>query len=599
MAERRAKVAIGGDTRALEAALGKSRNKLKAWALGVKNDVTGALSGAFGGLGSIVGFAGLGSIAVAAKDTLEWQRRLVALQQSTGLSRLEILKMNSAIQETAQATGVQQTELLTGIETFQAITGEAQKFSNKLTDFAKIAKATSAPMLSIATTAAALSQNLGVLPDQFLKSFDVLARQGDVGAVEFKDMSGLVAELTATFRRFQTKGVPAVAEMGAMLQVVRHGAGDASQAATQLESLLAAIPHHWEKIAKFGVNVWADKGKTQLKDVLEIVDEIAKKVPVSKLGKAIGERQEAIIAFETIRQNREELRKLMDTSSMGGTINRKAAIYDADVIARFDKALASLKATATDLMLKALPDLASAFEKVAAALKWMIDHKAEVLTMLIAWKAASAAIALGTMGTAAAGAAAGAGPAVAAGIGGRIALGVGGGAAGFGGMFAAATAALAAGFEAGMLITDATDSSGNSALDRISALDAKNPHSDFSLRRRALEMTGRPYTPEALYSASAPGGMTNREEAWFQTVTHQPGSAARFFPGETGRQKEGESAADYANRQDAEVIFRPLLNALARLTLALNKEPAPVTATIDAEKVSVQVKNSRNRRRSP
>lgn len=624
MADREAKVRIGGDTTGLDRALGKAKGNLGKFAKDVKSDVGGALRGTFEGLGNVAGFAGVGSIALAARETKLWNDRLVALQQTTGLTRTQILAMNQQIQRTAVETGASQNDLLSGIEKYQEITGRVMEFAGALDQFAMIAKATNAPIDSIATTAAALNQNLGVTSGEFLKIFDILAKQGDVGAVEFKNMAGLVPTLTAQMQRFATKGVGGAAEMGAMLQVVRHGAGDASEAATQLGQLLSQIPHHWDKLEAHGVKVFTDKEKTKMRDVLDIVDDIAKKVPRAQLGKILGERQEALLAFDTIVRNRKEVADLMTTADKAGAVVQKFGVYSASSTAQFDKALASLHKTANDIMQGALPGIASAFEKIAAAIKWIGDHKDIAVAAFAAWKLAPAALkGLGGGGggggagglTGGLGAHGGAVPVYVTNLGaggltggpGSVAGAAGKTADGLGKLDRAVDVAskvlfsLGVGWTLGSLIADAAGLNGPGKSDDVAAYRKYGQLADeYESRNVGRAIFGGDYDQESPTS-----------KAFIAAAMGQKGSARRFHPG-VGGIGEDETDEAYLRRSRAGIDARskfeqtsaPINALIAELrrtqeALANQKMQATLDAVNDKIKIAVDRAKSRHSRRAP
>lgn len=617
---RNAKVSIGGDTTGLTRALAKSKGDLTKWSRDVKVQVGGALRGSFQGLGAIAGFTGLGSIALAARETKAWNDRLVALQQTTGLTRAQILRMNDAIQETATRTGVQQTDLLAGIEKFQEVTGEATKFTSVLGDMANVATATNAKMEDIAATAAAVSQALGVTSGEMGRVFDVLAVQGDRGAVELKNLASMMPQLAAMASKFQTQGVEGVAEWGAVMQVVKRGTGTASEALTQTVDLAAALLTHWEKLEKHGVKIFSDKEHKKTRDFLTIVDEINKKIPRAELARPdiMGSRKEALFALDSITKYRGELESLRSTADKTGAIVRKNQDYNASSTAQFNRAMASLHKTANDLFMTSLPGLASAFERVAAALKWMVDHQAAVISMLIAWKAASAAISLAGAGAAAAGVA-GAGaqlslPGIAGGAAATTGiLGVGGtsigalagaGVAGIATIVSGVLAAGAGGYAAGSLLYGATPQVEAAGMDRRAY---ENPYSPYQARRRyAMGLdTMRLSESEAIDYAKNPGAAPGIEERFQQSIG-RPGSAAALYPG--GGARPGETARGYIGRQSAsaaDAIAQEQVRILGQIAMLLQNRAAERTAAIIVDlqtvndKLMMSVKNSKQRRRAP
>src|SRR5574344_1067101 len=101
--------------------------------------------------------------------------------------------------------------------------------------------ATQAEIVDISKTAFAVTDNLKVNVDDLAKTMDILAQAGKEGRFELKDMSAAFPSLTAGASMLGMRGVPAVAELGAALQVAMKGAGSAAEAATNFESFLQAI----------------------------------------------------------------------------------------------------------------------------------------------------------------------------------------------------------------------------------------------------------------------------------------------------------------------------------------------------------------------
>jgi hypothetical protein len=88
--------------------------------------------------------------------------------------------------------------------------------------------------------------------------------QGKAGAVELKDMAGELATLAPQFANFRGgKGTAGIREMGSAFQVIRTGAGSASEAATQFESLMGELakPDVIRKLAAIKIKIF-DKDPT-------------------------------------------------------------------------------------------------------------------------------------------------------------------------------------------------------------------------------------------------------------------------------------------------------------------------------------------------
>jgi hypothetical protein len=108
-----------------------------------------------------------------------------------------------------------------------------------------------------------------------------LVGQGQLGAVEIKDMTTELAGLGAASRAFTGGPVELLKTMGAMAQasVARGGARDAAEATSAVTRFAADLTKHpaQKALGGLGVNVFADKGRTKLKDPREIMGDIMDK----------------------------------------------------------------------------------------------------------------------------------------------------------------------------------------------------------------------------------------------------------------------------------------------------------------------------------
>jgi hypothetical protein len=116
---------------------------------------------------------------------------------------------------------------------------------------------------------------------------DILAQSGKEGRFELKDMASAFPSLTAGASMLGMKGVPAVASLGAALQIAMKGAGDASEAANNLENFIQKVtsPLAVKNFKDtFGINLKnvlvdaAKQGKDPILEVLEVMNKAAKAI---------------------------------------------------------------------------------------------------------------------------------------------------------------------------------------------------------------------------------------------------------------------------------------------------------------------------------
>ncbi|MBR1373626.1 phage tail tape measure protein, partial [bacterium] len=105
----------------------------------------------------------------------------------------------------------------------------------------RTATAAQADIVDISKTAFAVTDNLKVNVKDLAKTMDILAQAGKEGRFELKDMSSAFPSLTAGASMLGMRGVSAVAQLGAALQVAMKGAGSAAEAAANFESFLQSV----------------------------------------------------------------------------------------------------------------------------------------------------------------------------------------------------------------------------------------------------------------------------------------------------------------------------------------------------------------------
>jgi TP901 family phage tail tape measure protein len=446
-------VRIGADDRGYRQSLRGTEKATQAWATRIKGHLSRAFKAGFGGLGNVAGMAGIASFGAIAREVKVFNDRLVRLQISSGQSRGAMLKFGDTLHRTAVATGVSADILLGGAEKYQELTGRFSEFEASLQTFAMVASATGADMSDLSEAAAALSDNLNVKPDEFLKVFDILANQGKQGAVELRNLAQEFTGLTSGFARFGTVGVKGANQLGAWLQVLRKGAPTASEAATQLQSLMSELqnPMNVKLLKKRGVRVYANEKTGELRDLSAIVADIHKKLKPQDIAKIFG-RMESRKALITHKDNVDMFVKLQDEAQHFGTIQKDSAIWQESAGARLAKAQAQFKDAFNQALIKNMDAIVHAFEAMVKALSWIADHPEALLAIAALWKGGGVAGSLGGIASfygagagagagGVAGAAGGArGPAGAAARGLNIAGGIGGAMQGAGvGLAVAAT----------------------------------------------------------------------------------------------------------------------------------------------------------------
>lgn len=390
-----ASVEIQAKSAGLSAQLREARAKFGAFADGTAQLFIDAANkqkkkGLFGiggkkGIGDMIGVAGGNLMASgvqkvtsvledSAKSAFTYQEKLTRLQILANDTPASMEAFSGSVKNASEITGKSKEEILDAASAYVALTGDMNVARASTLTWAKVAQATNSTVSDISQTAAAMSQNMKIGPEEMEAVFSSLNVQGKLGAIELKDLASHLSTIAPQWAMFGSgTGVKGVRDLGAALQIVKRGfGGDAGETVTGLQGLLTALVKNAARFEGAGVKglFHTDKnGKKELNDVFSIVSAIGNsklmKDPTA-LEKAFG-RVEAYRAFIQLHENREELQKMSDAGQDAGSIQRDLDTYMQSAAGRTAKAMEHLKNTIAEAF---TPER---IEKFAAVLEKVTD----------------------------------------------------------------------------------------------------------------------------------------------------------------------------------------------------------------------------------
>ena len=330
-----------------------------------------------------------GALRAAGEDALDFNEQLTRLDIASRGAMGSVDQVQDQILALSKATGVAKEELARGAAGFISLTGDAKATSDSLETFARVAKASGASMEDITASAAAMQQNLKIDSKDFEKAFSVLIASGKAGAIELKDVAGLMAEIAPLAERFAGgSGVQGLTDLSAALQLTRQGAGSAGQAATQLSALMGAIVKNAGRLEKSGVKVFTKDAQTGEK-TLRSFQEIVASIGESKLAKdptllikALG-RKEAEAAFIQLTKVDGAWQKLADSTRDANDVAEDYDKFQRSSSAKVSKAWNKVKvAIAEAFTPERVETMASALEGVAEAAGSVVDGLDEIIARI-------------------------------------------------------------------------------------------------------------------------------------------------------------------------------------------------------------------------
>jgi TP901 family phage tail tape measure protein len=338
----------------------------------VQGTATGLAAGGAAAIGT--GMAVASPLAGAAEEAMQFESVMTDINQKVNQSREAGRLMGLDLRKAALAANQMPADLQKGVDTLTGFGLGARQAVDMMAPIGRAATAYKAEIDDLGKATFSAHDNLKVPIEQTGKALDVMAAAGKRGAFEVKDMAQHFPELSASLQSLGGKGVPAVADLAAALQITRKGAGDSASAATNLQNLLSKINagDTIKNFKKFGIDVPAAMKKAA-KDGRSPIEEI-----VRLTQKATGGDQAKLSALFGDMQVQQALRPLMSAFAEYQSIRQEALAANGTVNADFAERMNDsaqkvqrLKIRAKELALTVgtslLPMVASAADRFA---KW-------------------------------------------------------------------------------------------------------------------------------------------------------------------------------------------------------------------------------------
>ena len=320
--------------------LAATQQKL-ASAIQVNNEKLAATRGQL--VDAAAGFAVLaGAVAAPLKAAADFESRLDDIRQKGDLTRDAMFQVGKAIRELAPQVNQSASSLAESFDVLLGLGASKDEALALMPDIGKAATAYQAEISDLAAAGYAALSNLKVPAEQFGAALDGMAAAGKAGAFELKDMARYFPSLGAAYQGLGQKGVPAVVDLAAALQIARKGAGDAAEAANNAANLLQKInaPDTRKNFAKMGIDLEramadaAAKGMTPIEAIAEITNK-ALKGNLSRLGDLFGDAQ-VQKALRPLIQNLDEYRRIRADAM------KAQGVVDSDFAERMKTAAAGL-----------------------------------------------------------------------------------------------------------------------------------------------------------------------------------------------------------------------------------------------------------------
>lgn len=283
----------------------------------------GALTIAGGGLAHKLG------ITEAIPEAFQMEHRLRELGNVGQLSAKQLEDMDKRLASISRYTNQMRPEIAEGLNVLVASGIDPTKALDYMNVIGRTATGEQAVIEDISRTAFSVTDNLKVPVSELGKAMDILAMSGKEGRFELKDMASAFPSLTAGASMLGMKGTPAVASLGAALQVAMKGAGEASEAANNLENFIQKVtaPLSVKNFKEtFGVDLKrvlldaAAAGRDPILEVIELMTRLSGG-DVFKVSEVFQDKQ-VLNFIKTMMQNLDEYKRIKASAlSAEGVVN--------------------------------------------------------------------------------------------------------------------------------------------------------------------------------------------------------------------------------------------------------------------------------------
>jgi len=296
-------------------------------------------------LGRVLGPAALAyGTTRAVRNFAELERRMTRVGITADASREEMEQFTGEARRMAGDIAMPLDQIVAGADALAAQGRSLQEIRALLPSVAKTAQAAGAEVDDIARSADAVGTHLKIGADEMQKAFDIMAEGGKAGQFELKDMARYLPSLAPAAKAIGMEGAKGLADLVAMLQILRKGAGSAEEAATSMNNILQKMSSEEtrKRFAKMGVDLEAalKKGRKEGRNLIEVFEDATWKAirgDLSQLPKLIGDMEFArgMRALLSMRGEWQRLAGAIGEAS--GTVERDLNRVLGDSQAKFDQ----------------------------------------------------------------------------------------------------------------------------------------------------------------------------------------------------------------------------------------------------------------------
>jgi TP901 family phage tail tape measure protein len=380
MSDVKAKIEIEAGTSRLPAALRQGLGYIKGFAEQVGKVGAGLVKstalGFIHGVGMSVANRGLDLMIDQGKKVIDFQRELTRLGIDLNKQPAEMQEIGKGIREISNQTGLGADRVLAAGRDYADLAGLQAFTMERMELIARSAQASGSDVKDMAALMFTLTENMKVPDNQLEDTIGGLINQAKFGSIHFRDLAKELVALGSVYSQFGVTGREGAIQIGAQMQLARHGFASASEAATGILRIYRSLPQHASKFAKAGVDIWMPGSKTKMRPFEDIIHQIQKsklsldrELLIKSFGRTEGERFYQVLTSLAGAYN-----EMKEAGQANGVVQKDLATYTESAAGRIEVATERIKnGFAEALTPERIDQIVAGIESIVGAMPRIVE----------------------------------------------------------------------------------------------------------------------------------------------------------------------------------------------------------------------------------
>lgn len=328
------------------------------------------------GVGMSVANRGLDLLIDQGKAVIDFQRELTRLGIDLNKQPAEMQEIGKGIREISNATGLGADKVLAAGRDYADLAGLQAFTMDRMSLIARSAQASGSDVKDMAALMFTLTENMKVPDNQLEDTIGGLINQAKFGSIHFRELAKELVALGSVYSQFGVVGREGAIQIGAQMQLARHGFASASEAATGILRIYRSLPQHASKFHKAGVDIWMPGSKTKMRPFEDIIHQIQKsklsldrELLIKSFGRTEGER-----FYQVLTSLAGAYDQLKEAGQANGVVQKDMGTFTESAAGRIEVATERIKnGFAEALTPERIDQIVAGIERIVGAMPAIVE----------------------------------------------------------------------------------------------------------------------------------------------------------------------------------------------------------------------------------